>query len=58
MTDSIIKALKTGEFLDVEYLITQLIMPSYLKNLGVCKHSHLRITVDWEDDTRKEMTIV
>ena len=49
VTDSIIKALKTGEFLDLEFPITQLIMPPYLKNLGnvnTPKHSHLKIKVD------------
>ena len=58
VTDSIIKALKTGEFLDLEFPTTQLIMPPYLKNLGESKLSHLKITVDWEDDMRTEMTII
>ena len=53
VTDSIIKALKTGEFLDLEFPTTQLIMPPYLKNLGESKLSHLKITVDWEDDMRR-----
>ena len=46
VTDSIIKALKTGEFLDLEFPTTQLIMPPYQKNLGESKLSHLKITVD------------